>query len=169
MKVLRDRTTALQTERTRNEARMRQPQNSAVLDRSKFLNQVFASKSFSWTAVMMDLERVLPSGVQVTSIEPNITPEGDVNIRLHVSGERDQAIQLVRNLERSQRFLHSRLVAEVVKAAETKGQGAIVQNPSGPPQVEFEIVSGYNPLPTAAEKAAEKQAARQSADTEVAK
>ena len=155
MKQLRDQTAALQQERTRNEARMRQPQNSTVLDRSKFLNQVFASKSFSWTAVMMDLERVLPSGVQVTSIEPNITADGDVNIRLHVSGERDQAIQLVRNLERSQRFLHSWLVAEVVKAAETKGQGPNAPPPTGPPQVEFEIMSGYNPLPPAAEKAIE--------------
>ncbi len=28
----------------------------------QFLNAVFARKSFSWTAVMMDLERVLPAG-----------------------------------------------------------------------------------------------------------
>ncbi len=33
---------------------------------------LFAEKSFSWTSVMMDLERVLPAGVQVTSIEPAI-------------------------------------------------------------------------------------------------
>ena len=58
---------------------------------------------------MMDLEKVLPTGVQVTSIEPVITKEGDVNIRLRVSGDRDRAVQLVRNLETSQRFLSPRL------------------------------------------------------------
>ena len=50
-------TAALQGQRQRNEARMRQPENAAVLERSRFLNTVFARKSFSWTAVMMDLER----------------------------------------------------------------------------------------------------------------
>ena len=75
----------------------------------QFLNALFARKSFSWTAVMMDLESVLPTGVQVTSIEPAITKEGEVNIRLRVSGDRDRAVQLVRNLETSQRFVAPRL------------------------------------------------------------
>ena len=87
---------------------MRQPQNMAVLERSQFLNALFAEKSFSWTAVMMDLEKVLPTGVQVTSIEPLITKEGDVNIRLRVSGTAERRCDLVRNLETSQRFLSIR-------------------------------------------------------------
>jgi len=152
MKRLQDQTTAFQNERIHNEARMKQPVNSAVLERSQFLNDVFARKSFSWTAVMMDLERVLPAGVQVTNIEPMITPDGDVSIRLHVSGERDQAIQLVRNLERSQRFLHSRLASESLHAADAKTLNVAQM---GPPMVEFDIVSGYNPLPAAAEKKVE--------------
>ena len=49
------------------------------------MNALFLRKSFSWTAVMMDLETVLPSGVQVTSIEPQIASSGDVVIRLRVS------------------------------------------------------------------------------------
>jgi type IV pilus assembly protein PilN len=84
---------------------MREPQNRAVLERSRFLNDLFASKSFSWTSVMMDLERVVPAGVQVTSIEPVMTPSHDVNIQLRVSGDRDRSVDLVRNLERSERFL----------------------------------------------------------------
>ncbi len=97
MDALKAKTAAFQQERQKNEARMHQPQNMAVLERSQFLNEVFARKSFSWTAVMMDLEKVLPGGVQVTSIEPVITKEGDVNIRLRVSGDRDRAVELVRN------------------------------------------------------------------------
>jgi type IV pilus assembly protein PilN len=145
MDALKAKTTQFQKERMTNEARMRQPQNMAVLERSQFLNAVFARKSFSWTAVMMDLERVLPVGVQVTSIEPVITKEGDVNIRLRVTGDRDRAVQLVRNLETSQRFLSPRLAGEQAMTAENNhGAGA---QPIAPGGVVFEVMSGYNPLP----------------------
>src|SRR5271155_5441464 len=56
---------ALEAQRQAFQAQMREPQNATVLTQSQFLNQMFANKSFSWTAVMMDLETVLPSGVQV--------------------------------------------------------------------------------------------------------
>jgi type IV pilus assembly protein PilN len=144
MNALKARTLQFQQERQRNEARMRQPQNMAVLERSQFLNALFAQKSFSWTAVMMDLERVLPAGVQVTSIEPTTTKSGDVNIRLKVSGERDRAVELVRNLERSQRFIAPRLAGEAAQAQET---GRVSASPTAPGAVEFDILSGYNPLP----------------------
>jgi type IV pilus assembly protein PilN len=147
MDTLKTQTRHFQQERQMNEARMRQPQNMAVLERSQFLNALFARKSFSWTAVMMDLEKVLPVGVQVTSIEPVITKEGDVNIRLRVSGDRDRAVQLVRNLETSQRFISPRLANE---AAQKQGsQGGAAAQASLPGAVEFDILSGYNPLPAA--------------------
>ena len=165
--AVRAQTVALQRQRSANEARMRQPQNRDVLDRSHFLNTVFARKSFSWTAVMMDLERVLPPGVQVTTIEPQISKEGDVTIRLRVSGDRDRAVQLVRNLEHSARFLQPRLASEASQSTEgasglaggprTADSGAFTfasVSPTGqragaaaPGAVEFDILSGYNPLP----------------------
>jgi type IV pilus assembly protein PilN len=152
MDALKAKTTQFQQERMSNETRMRQPRNMAVLERSQFLNAVFAQKSFSWTAVMMDLEKVLPAGVQVTSIEPVITKEGKVNIRLRVNGDRDRAVQLGRNLETSQRFVTPRLAGEAAKTQEgNRGAGS---QPSVPGEVEFEIFSGYNPLPTGAVKKA---------------
>jgi len=146
MNALQAKTQQFQHERQANEARMRQPQNMAVLERSQFLNALFARKSFSWTAVMMDLEKVLPTGVQVTSIEPVITKEGDVNIRLRVSGDRDRAVQLVRNLETSQRFVAPRLANE---AAQKQGSNPNAMQTATPGAVEFDILSGYNPLPAA--------------------
>ena len=145
MDALKARTQQYQHERQANEARMHQPQNMAVLERSQFLNAVFAQKSFSWTAVMMDLEKVLPAGVQVTSIEPQVTKQGDVNIRLRVSGDRDRAVQLVRNLETSQRFLSPRLSSEQTQAQE--GSHSAAAQSLVPGAVQFEILSGYNPLP----------------------
>jgi type IV pilus assembly protein PilN len=145
MDRLKARTAAAQQEKQSNERRMREPANKAVLDRAQFLNALFLRKSFSWTAVMMDLETVLPSGVQVTSIEPQISKDGDVVIRLRVSGDRDRAVQLVRNLERSRRFLQPRLTGETVQAKE-QGQANLPAT-GVPGGVEFEILANYNPLP----------------------
>jgi type IV pilus assembly protein PilN len=149
MDALVNRTRAAQQEKQNNERRMRQPANAAVLDRAHFLNTLFLRKSFSWTAVMMDLETVLPSGVQVTSIEPQIAANGDVIIRLRVSGDRDRAVQLVRNLERSKRFLNPYLTGEAVQTKENGAQGnnAFAAANNAPAGVEFEILANYNPLP----------------------
>ena len=148
---LRNQTIAAQQQKLHTEQRMREPANAAVLDRAHFLNALFLRKSFSWTAVMMDLENVLPAGVQVTSIEPAVATDGNVIIRLRVAGERDRAIQLVRNLERSHRFLQPRLGSESAQAKETatvNGPRPIPGSvPTGPPGVEFEILANYNPLP----------------------
>jgi type IV pilus assembly protein PilN len=142
MDTLKAQTASYQNQLIANEARMHQPQNKAVLDRAQFLNRTFAQKSFSWTAVMMDLENVLPAGVQVTSIEPLISKEGDVSIRLRVSGDRERAVELVRNLESSQRFLRPALTSESMETSQ--GKAGPEQAPGG---VEFDILSGYNPLP----------------------
>jgi type IV pilus assembly protein PilN len=114
----------------------------------------------------MDLERVLPAGVQVTSIEPAVTAEGDVNIRLRVTGDRDLTVDLVRNLEHSQRFLSPHLINESAQTKEQAGMVQVAQNglPSG---VQFDIMSGYNPLPESAKDREEqakkdKEAAQQS-------
>lgn len=148
---LRNETIAFQQDKLHTEQRMRQPGNAAVLDRAHFLNALFLRKSFSWTAVMMDLENVLPAGVQVTSLEPAVSADGSVMIRLRVSGERGRAVQLVRNLERSRRFLLPRLGSESAQTRETSNAngprpipGSV---PIGPPGVEFEILADYNPLP----------------------
>lgn len=152
---------SLGRERAANESRLRQPVNAATLSRNAFLNTLFARKSFSWTAVLMDLEDVLPSGVQVQSIEPIVSATGEVSIRLRVLGDRERTVQFVRNLEGSRRFLSPRLAGEAQQTANTNsarqtlGANGLPQPTSvssgtnGLPPisgVEFEIVSGYNPL-----------------------
>jgi type IV pilus assembly protein PilN len=162
MNQLKAQTARVQGATAANQARMRRPENQGVLERSQFLNALFAQKSFSWTAVMMDLEHVLPVGVQVTAIEPVISKEGAVSIRLRVTGDRDKAIQLVRNLEHSQRFLDPRISGESSLASDKaraigSSGSASLQNVNANPldlgsAVEFEIYSGYNPLPETAAK-----------------
>jgi type IV pilus assembly protein PilN len=167
MSALRVETNRVEQQRVANETRMRRPENKSVLDRSTFLNALFARKSFSWTAVMMDLERVLPSSVQVTSIEPVISKEGDVLIRLRVTGDRDRAILLVRNLETSRHFVMPRLSGETALSAEKANalgrapQAAALRTVNGNLDeafgngVEFEIFSGYTPVSAAETKRVE--------------
>jgi type IV pilus assembly protein PilN len=145
---------AIESQRQAFQAQMREPKNAAVLSQSQFLNQMFASKAFSWTAVMMDLENVLPSGVQVMNIDPVITRDGKVTIRLRVSGAHDRGVDLVRNLEHSHRFLAPRLARET---AESNQNGRPVEQVSAVSNVNFDLLAEYNPLPETVEKPAAGQ------------
>ncbi len=159
MHELKVETSVVENERKANAARMMEPKNHAVLERTKFLNELFESKSFSWTSVMMDLENVLPAGVQVTSIDPVINPDGGVNIHLRVSGPRDLQVDLVRNLERSQRFLAPHVGNETAQSEE-EGRLMSTSGAGVPGGVQFDIVSGYNPLPAAAKGPVRKEVAQ---------
>ena len=118
MDSLKAKTEAVQAQTAAAETKMRRPENQGRLERSQFLNALFAAKGFSWTGIMMDLERVLPADVQVTSIDPAVSKDGIISIRLRVTGDRNRSIQLVRNLEHSQRFLHPRLAGESALTAD---------------------------------------------------
>jgi type IV pilus assembly protein PilN len=138
---------SVQQTRQRSEAAMRQPANAALLGQAQFLNNLFLRKAFSWTAVMMDLERVLPAGVQVMNIDPQVQKDGHVVIRMRVAGPRERAVDLMRNLEKSSRFLTPRLVGESLQ--NNQGNGRMQNAAPGAPQgVNFDILADYNPLPT---------------------
>jgi type IV pilus assembly protein PilN len=135
----------LQNQQQSYQAMMRQPQNAAVLTQAQFLNQLFARKAFSWTAIMMDLETVLPAGVQVMNIDPATDKAGNVTIRLRVSGQRDRAVDLIRNLEHSRRFLQPRLASESLET-NANGSQANFQPANGAGNVNFDVLADYNPL-----------------------
>ena len=124
---------------------MRQPKDAGILRQSEFLNGLFQQKAFSWTATMTDLETVLPSGVQVLSLDPIVTADGHVTIRLRVTGERDRALELVRNLEKSRHFVSPRLASETLATA--PGSQANVQSVSTNNLVNFDILADFRPLP----------------------
>ncbi len=137
------KTQALQREWQQDEVLMREPVNAATLDRSQFLNELFTQKSFSWTTALMDLELVLPQGVQVISIEPQMTKEGLVQVRLRINGPRDKAVQLVENLEKSPHFLDPRVAGET---ANIQGQNRAGFRPtmSATTDVNVDILAEFN-------------------------
>lgn len=137
------KTDSLQREWQYDQALMREPVNAATLSRSDFLNQEFTRKSFSWTTALMDLELVLPQGVQVISIDPQMTKEGLVLVRLRVSGPRDKAVQLVANLEKSPHFLNPRVVGET---SQVQGQNRAGFRPTMSPTTDdnVDILAEFN-------------------------
>ena len=133
---------------------MRQPANAQVLRQSAVLNKLFDEKAFSWTLAMEDLETVLPGGVQVTNLEPAREKDGHIILRLRVLGPRDRAVDLVRNLEHSRRFLLPRIVGENAEGSDHPGQR--LQPVSVSDRVEFELLAEYNPATPEERKATHK-------------
>jgi type IV pilus assembly protein PilN len=144
----------MQRQQQSYQALMRQPQNAAVLTQSDFLNDLFRRKAFSWTATMTDLETVLPAGVQVLSIDPQVTPDGHVTIRMRVSGAREHAIELVKNLEGSKHFASPRLAQESLATANSGNQQATPVSATS--DVNFDILADYRPLSLEEEHHADK-------------
>ena len=137
-------TQSLEHEWQQDQVMMKQPVNAATLERSEYLNNLFTKKGFSWTAALMDLETVLPGGVQVVSMQPRTAKDGHVLLRLQVTGARDKAVELVKNLETSKHFLHPRIAGESATQVSNGRQGN-VQAVSAGSDVNFDILAEYNP------------------------
>ena len=96
-----------------------QPENRGTRDRSYFLNAAIIHKSFSWTRLMEDMERVMPAGLRVVSIAPGIDRNHFV-LKLQVQGQRrETAIELLRNMEKSPHFR----APEITTEAHTEQRG----------------------------------------------
>ena len=141
-------------ERQGYQSLMAQPANARLLDQVGTLNRLFDEKAFSWTLAMEDLETVLPGGVQVSTIEPVRAKDGHITLHLRVIGPRDRAVELVRNLEHSKRFLLPRIVGE--NAESTGGPGQRLEPVSASNRVDFDLLAEYNPALPGERKAAKK-------------
>jgi type IV pilus assembly protein PilN len=125
----------LNAEKAAAEQVLARPENAGTRDRAQFLNALFRRKAFSWTQVLTDLERLMPTGVQVTSIQPTLTEDGRLQFTMEVVTEsRGRAIELIRRMEeQSNRFQNARILQELTQR---DNQGRYLG---------FEIVSTYVP------------------------
>jgi hypothetical protein len=132
----------LDAQRNANQALLNQPANHETRERSQFLNGIILRKSFSWTRVFSDLERIMPTRVHLVKIEPELTQQNELKLKMTVEGKsRDKALDLVRKLETSSQFKQARIDAETAKTG-SDAEGAAV---------EFDISAVYVP-PTPAPK-----------------
>jgi type IV pilus assembly protein PilN len=78
--------------------------NAKLHDRAAFLNGLIDARSFNWTQMFMDLERILPGGVRVMSIQPK-QEHGHVEVNLSVGAINDEAkLKFLHALEQSRQF-----------------------------------------------------------------
>src|SRR5690242_11843799 len=109
-------------EKARAERLLNMPENRSTRDRSQFLNDLFERKSFSWTKVFEELERVMPPNLHVVSIRPELSPDNQLELNLTVAGEsRERAIELVRRMETSPHFQQTYIVRESTQVGQTPG------------------------------------------------
>ena len=137
---LEDQIAEFDREKAAAEALLNQPQNRELRDQSRFLNELFERKAFSWTRVFEDLERVMPAHLRVISIHPNVAADNNVTIKLVVGGDSQmQGLDLVRKMENSQHFKQTRINSE----------DAVTDNSAGGDRIKFEIEAAYTPFDSA--------------------
>jgi type IV pilus assembly protein PilN len=89
--------------------------------RAAYLNSLIQQRAFPWIKIFMDLERILPEGVRVVSIEPKLA--GDtVQLTFLVGAMSDESkLKFLKALEKSPEFSHIELLSESrpVRAEET--------------------------------------------------
>ena len=79
---------------------------------SSFLNGLIAQRAFPWTQIFMDLERSLPDGVRVVSIEPRLADD-HLELRLTIGAKTDEGkLKFLKALEDSHAFSNIEVLGE---------------------------------------------------------
>jgi type IV pilus assembly protein PilN len=117
------------------------PENRSTRDHAQIINALIDRKAFSWTRVLEDMEKVMPPGVHLVSIRPELDEEGQVAVKMVVAGSsRDRAIELAHRMEESHRFSQTSIMNE--RTDHTKDN----TNMAGS-SVEFDMGAIYVPQP----------------------
>jgi type IV pilus assembly protein PilN len=109
---VRQEMVGLMRERDELESFFKEEQNARLSERSTFLNSLIDEQSLNWTQMFMDLEKILPTGVRLVSIEPG-HDKGQVLVKLQVGAISDEAkLKFFRALESSPAFRDFREISE---------------------------------------------------------
>jgi type IV pilus assembly protein PilN len=102
--AVRQEVVGLMAQRDKLENFFKEEQNARLNERSTFLNSLIDEESLNWTQMFMDLEKILPTGVRLVSIDP-AHEKGRVLVKLTVGAMSDDAkLKLIRALENSPAF-----------------------------------------------------------------
>ncbi|MGA3091302.1 MAG: PilN domain-containing protein [Terriglobales bacterium] len=114
-------------ERAGYQAELDKPTNRSTRDQSQFLNGLIQRKSFSWTRVFEELERVMPERLHVASLRPEVTEQGQMQLQMKVGGNtRSAAVELVHRMEGSKHFQNAQLLEEGSSSQPGEGVAASV-------------------------------------------
>lgn len=80
--------------------------------RAAYLNSLIQQRAFPWIKIFMDLEKILPEGARVVSIEPKLVGD-NVQLRFLVGATTDESkLKFLKALESSAEFSHIELLSE---------------------------------------------------------
>ena len=104
-------------------SKMTSSKAAAKLSEVDLLNQLLLRKSFSWTQVFADLERVTPENVRLVSLHPFIDAAGKIGLNMNIRGRSlTDATEFLRTLEDSKKFTDTALAVEEKKDALPTGE-----------------------------------------------
>lgn len=134
---LQQKIAALEKERSQLAAFENRPENRDVTEQRKFWNSQIARRSFSWTQLLNDMQRIMPRRAYLDSVKPELTSDNRLKLKLVITGEKkEDARQLVERMEDSARFHSTRPVSESVEKE---------KKPGASPTYKFEIETFYTP------------------------
>jgi Tfp pilus assembly protein PilN len=134
---LKQKITALQEKRAAAEAIENRPENRDVNEQKNFWNAEIEKKRFSWTQILNDLQKLMPGRAYVSSVAPSLGPDNVFKVKLLIVGEKyENALELVKKMENSERFHNPKIIAE--RVAKDRQSGATQQ-------FEIEIETAYIP------------------------
>lgn len=100
----------LQAQRAELERFFSLSENHNLGDRAAFINGLIDARSFNWTLMFMDLERLVPGGVRVVSIEPK-QDKGTIEVKFTIGAVNDEAkLKFIKALEESKSFSNVQLL-----------------------------------------------------------
>lgn len=124
---LEDQIRASQREQERLRVALKDPKTVEVMNRAQFLNNLIEQRTFPWTKMFADLEQILPPGVRVVSISPQMDKTGRVKVTLVVSAVNDeQKVKFVRSMVSSPAFSNVRPTQESHPEKVATGNGGVV-------------------------------------------
>src|SRR5215470_6299400 len=127
----------LEKERAEAMAFETRPENLEVTQEKKFWNTQIARRSFSWTQLLNDLQRIMPNRAYLESVQPDLTPDNRLTLRLVIVGEKyEDALELQKKLEASKCFHLPKIMSEIPVQV-TKGSVATLHR--------FGIQTQYSP------------------------
>jgi Tfp pilus assembly protein PilN len=110
--ALESQIAALQAERASLSSFFQDGETVKRRQRAAYLNSLIEQRAFPWIKIFMDLERILPEGARVVSIEPKMVGD-NVRLKFQVGATTDESkLKFLRALEHSAEFSHIVLLSE---------------------------------------------------------
>ncbi len=141
--------------RIANEAILNRSENRETREQARFWNDVIDQKSFSWTRLFSDMEKIMPARAFVMSVKPaldvdKMDPAKGLKLDMVIGGEKHvDAVELVRKMEGSDHFRQPHITSESVTTPARGGQAV----------VEFHIEAFYTPAAPARTQAGAREGA----------